>query len=547
MNMPKRLQAFLGMTILFAGLLLSDAVHAAETPYYGKNYTQPDQLSSLYPEPEETFQTPAFVKKGEAFTTQEEMMKFIHRLTKKSPYVKMKNLGSSIEKRKIPVLYFTKDERIRTISKKPTVWLQGQIHGNEPAAGEAALAMAEKLAGPYGEQVLEKVNVIIVPRVNPDGSYHFNRRLSSGIDGNRDHVKLESPEVRAIHKEFAKFSPEVAIDAHEYGVGQNEFQQIGDKGALKYHDILILSGKNLNIPEPLRDAADSLYVDGVKEKLDEKGFSNDSYYTTGKSKAGKIEIYEGGTEARIGRNAFALQPALSFLVESRGIDIGRENFARRVAAQVAAHETIIDTTVKHAAEVKHLVAAEKRRLIQKAIKANDEDQVVIKSEFAGPFADTLKMADIASGQAIDVPVQYYSASQSVPTLSRTRPTAYLVLPGHEEIDQKLQDQGLKGVTLKFKQKLTAEAYQVVSKETAGESEGRPVVKVDTKLKLKTKEFPKGTKIYFTAQPQTNLLSIALEPESVDSFVSTGYISSEIGKELPIFRFMSEQKTLHIQE
>ncbi|MDI5791600.1 hypothetical protein PO124_34320 [Bacillus licheniformis] len=38
----------------------------------------------------------------------------------------------------------------------------------------------------------------------------------------------------------------------------------------------------------------------------------------------KIEIYEGGTEARIGRNAFALQPALSFLVESRGIDIGRE-------------------------------------------------------------------------------------------------------------------------------------------------------------------------------------------------------------------------------
>ncbi|MCY8373281.1 M14 family zinc carboxypeptidase, partial [Bacillus haynesii] len=79
---------------------------------------------------------------------------------------------------------------IRSISKKPTVWLQGQIHGNEPAAGESALAIAEKLAGPYGDKVLDKINVIVVPRVNPDGSYQFNRRLASGIDGNRDHVKL---------------------------------------------------------------------------------------------------------------------------------------------------------------------------------------------------------------------------------------------------------------------------------------------------------------------------------------------------------------------
>ncbi|KAA6474046.1 M14 family metallopeptidase [Bacillus swezeyi] len=547
MNVQKRVQALLGITILFAGLLFFDVAHAAETPYYGKKYTQPEPLSSLYPEPEETFKTPAFVKKGEAFTTQEEMMKFINSLTKKSPYVKMKNIGFSIEKREIPVLYFTKDDRIRSISKKPIIWLQGQIHGNEPAAGEATLAMAEKLAGPYGDKVLDKVNVVIVPRVNPDGSYHFNRRLSSGIDGNRDHVKLESPEVRAIHKEFIQYAPEVVIDAHEYGVGQNEFQHIGEKGTLKYHDILVLSGKNLNIPESIRNASDSLYVNGIKAKLDQKGFSNDSYYTTGKSKDGKIEIYEGGTEARIGRNAFALQPALSFLVESRGIDIGRENFARRVAAQVATHETIINMTVKHAAEIKHLVAAEKLKLIQQGAKGNDKDQVVITSDFAGPFADTLKMADIASGQAVDVPVQYYSASQAVPTLSRTRPTAYLVLPGHQDIDQKLKDQGLKSVTLKFKQKLSAEAFQVVSKETAGESEGRPVIKVETKLKNKKKEFPKGTKLYFTAQPQSNLLSIALEPESVDSFVSTGYISSEAGKELPVYRFMFDEKTLHIQE
>lgn len=547
MSIQKKVQAFFGITLLLGGLMLSGVVHAVETPYYGKFYTQPEQLSPLYPEPAETYQTPVFTKVDEAFTTQEEMMKFINRLTKKSPNVKVKNIGFSIEKRNIPVLYFSKDDRIRSVSKKPTIWLQAQIHGNEPAAGESALAIADKLAGSYGDKVLKKVNVIIVPRVNPDGSYHFNRRLSSGIDGNRDHVKLESPEVRAIHKEFNQYSPEVVIDAHEYGVGQNEFQTVGEKGALKYHDLLILSGKNLNIPEAIRTASDSLFVNGVREKLDEKGFSNDAYYTTGKSKDGNIEIYEGGTEARIGRNAFALQPALSFLVESRGIDIGRENFKRRVAAQVATHETIIDTAAKHAAEIKRLVASEKLKLIQKGAKANDDDQVVITSDFAGPFQDTLKMADIASGQAVDVPVQYYSASEAVPVLSRTRPVAYLVLPGHQDIDKKLQDQGLKSAVLPVKQKLPVEAYHVTSQKTAGESEGRPVIQVETKLKHEKKEFPKGTKVYFTAQPQTNLLSTALEPESVDSYVSTGYISSEEGKKLPVYRFMLNQKALHTQK
>ncbi|MDI5791598.1 hypothetical protein PO124_34310 [Bacillus licheniformis] len=89
----------LATSAMFAGLMLSDAVYAAETPYYGKNYTQPEQVSSLYPEPEETFSTPAFVKEGEAFTTQEEMMKFITSLTKKSPNVKIGNIGFQLKKK----------------------------------------------------------------------------------------------------------------------------------------------------------------------------------------------------------------------------------------------------------------------------------------------------------------------------------------------------------------------------------------------------------------------------------------------------------------
>lgn len=528
-------------SLLFSGIGISHTAQA-ETPYYGKSYSQPEQVLKLFPDPQETFQTPAFVKEGDEFTTQEEMIEYIHSLANKSPHVSIKNIGTSFENRDIPALYFTKDRRIHSISKKPLVWLQAQIHGNEPASGESALAIAEELAGGYGEKILDKINVIIVPRINPDGSYAFNRRLASGLDGNRDHVKLDSAEVQAIHREMNKFSPEVVIDAHEYSVGQNAFTEIGSEGALKYHDLLILSGKNLNIPERIRSTSDDLYVHSVMEKLEDEGYSSDPYYTTsGSDENGVINIYEGGTEARIGRNAIGLQPAISFLVESRGIGIGRENFARRVGAQVTTHEEILNLTAENADHIKKLVTNERYQLIAKGLHPNDQDDVVIKSEFAEPKEDTIELVDIAEGHVIDAPVQYYSATHAKATFTRKRPTAYLVLPGHEEADEKLAVQGLKSYTLPKNMKLPVESFRVTSKEQDGVSEGRPVFNVTTELVNEQKEFPKGTKIYFTAQQQNGLLTVSLEPESIDSYVSTGFVPSDVGQTLPVYRFMLDRK------
>lgn len=58
-------------TILFAAVCLmagslsmvTPASANAETPYYGKSYEQPASVQKLYPEPDETFDTPAFQKK----------------------------------------------------------------------------------------------------------------------------------------------------------------------------------------------------------------------------------------------------------------------------------------------------------------------------------------------------------------------------------------------------------------------------------------------------------------------------------------------------
>ncbi|MTH54339.1 peptidase M14 [Bacillus mangrovi] len=533
-----------GLAAASAGLILASgnpAADAAETPYYGKQYSQPEQVLKLYPEVPPEVQTPAFAREGNSFTSQEELEKYVEGLKKETKNLSVKSIGTSQSGRPILALYFSKDRKISKsgVSLKPTVWLQGQIHGNEPAAGEAVLAMAKKMSGKLGDEVLDKINVIIIPRINPDGSFLFKRQLENGLDGNRDHVKLESQEVKAVHREFNRYMPEVVIDAHEYGVGQ-EFAKIG---LLKYHDLLLLSGKNLNIPKNIRTLSDDYFLENTEEALDKQNFSNEPYYTSGMNSNGEIEVEEGSTEARIGRNAFGLSPAVSFLVETRGIGIGRENFSRRTAAQIATHEKIIRLTAEQAGKVKTEVVKERLKLIRKGLMANDKDPIVIDSENKEIEGKTLEMVDIKSGSVKEVPVKYKSASKAKAVLTRERPTAYILETGEELAAAKLRDQGLKSFTVKKDLVIDAETFQVTEKEADGKYEGIEVSKIKTKVQKEKVTVPKGSIIFLTAQPQAGLLSLSLEPESVDSYESFGFIKSEPGEKLPVYRFMDDIRKL----
>lgn len=56
-------------------------------------------------------------------------------------------------------------------SSKLRVYLQGGIHGNEPAGDQGLLALLGKLDAnqTYTASLLEKMDILILPRYNPDG------------------------------------------------------------------------------------------------------------------------------------------------------------------------------------------------------------------------------------------------------------------------------------------------------------------------------------------------------------------------------------------
>ncbi len=525
--------------LLSTSLLFPAASKSSFTPYYGKTYSQPEQVLAMYPNPDVEFDTPAFNKDEESFTTQEEMEAFLNELDQESTLAEMKIIGKSIEGRDIPMLVFQKGS---DTENKPTVWIQAQIHGDEPAAGEAALVMAQMLTKEYGEELLEKINVVIVPRVNPDGMYRFQRYAENGLDGNRDHMKLELPEVRAVHKAMNAYYPEVVIQLHEYSVYDSDFDHIGDEGALKYHDVMVLSGRNLNTPKQLKEYADGDdgFIQSTSNQLAKFGYSDRSYYYAIGVNGEKPLISEGKGLLRTGRNIYGVQPSFSFLVESRGIGIGRESFKRRVHGQIVSQTSLLNHTAENASKVAQMVSQSREDITEKGKNTNDDDKIVVESKRKVYKDKSLTVVDIAKGETKEIPVDYKSSEDSIPLLERERPRAYIMPPGNDEVVEKLQNLGVEVKQLIKPLNVDVESYTVsdqVKSSIAYEGHYRNWVK--TEINEKKIHFPTGSYLFDMAQPRANLIALALEPEADDSYVTFNFIPAELDEEISVYRLMEE--------
>jgi murein tripeptide amidase MpaA len=73
-----------------------------------------------------------------------------------------------------PYVYLSTSRNAST-KKSPgklRVWIQGSVHGNEPAGDEATLALlgAMDANATWAASFLEKMDIVVLPRYNPDGN-----------------------------------------------------------------------------------------------------------------------------------------------------------------------------------------------------------------------------------------------------------------------------------------------------------------------------------------------------------------------------------------
>ena len=501
-------------------------------------YDEPDAVKARFPDPTVHYSTPGFAAGRTDFTTHDELIAWLADLTTRAPNVRVRMLGESQEGRAIPMLVLSNAPVVSAADalrlNRPVVWLQGLQHGDEPAGGEATLAIAERLAVGDLNPLLDRITVLIVPRANPDGAARFTRATANGIDINRDHVKFDLPETAIVHRAMNAYQPQVVVDCHEFSVYNRWLQKWG---VINAYDMTLIYATNPNVPAELTRFADATFRSGITAALDAAGYRHGWYYTTSYRETDK-RVQMGGLAPDISRNTFGLQGSISFLLETRGVGIGRDHFLRRVHTHVVALEAVLRTTAANAERVMRTVAG-----IREAIARATPAAPIVVTSRQKATERTLAMLDPVTGADRPLTVPFDDSLEAEPVLVRPRPFAYVVPPAYRDLARRLALNGVAVERLARPATLDVDVYRVTDKEVrAATVEGHVRVTVRTELVRRKMAFAAGSFVVRMAQPNALLAAVALEPESASSFVTIGAIPVDkagtvegASSEVPLYR------------
>lgn len=475
----------------------------------------PDEILDPYFTTEDTtldkkYTTPAFdgTDAAHEFTTQDEMVAYMKEMDAQSDDMYLYSAGTTPNyKFDIPLAIFTEtaipedatlEEAADLVNAngKTTVWYQSQIHPNEPAAGEGALVVVTDLVtDPETAALLDDINIVVVPRINPDGSYLFSRATFDGFDMNRDHMSLKAAELAQLHTAYRLFMAEVVVDTHEFTFyGANTAGYMNDS-----NDIETTPATSLNNNAAVTDFA-----------LDMCG------YTFEQLKDAGLRVYHYGQTANnpIGRAYFGLYDCLSFLVETRGIGAGKTNFERRVFSQETAVLSYLTYAAEHSEEIKELVADAREETIAKGAAYDEDDVLVLYQTASGEtqtdYEGTLikyNMDGTVHSSETDTMALYDNIERS-----RIRPTAYVIPADLENIDKILyilDNQGAEYYRLSDGSRATLEQYYYVG----------PYEKRGIEAGLRDAErvrFSNGAYVIPMDQVAGNVIAMLMEPDVTDS-------------------------------
>ena len=427
---------------------------------------------------------------------------------------------------------------------KPTVLFTAAQHGNEQSAKEAVLRIIRDLAVGDLRPLLKKVNVLAIPQTNPYGNFMNVRVNELDLDMNRDHVKIEAEGVRAIHRVFRRWMPEVTIDVHEKGDD--------------YYRVSIGCVSNVNIGRDLQDFSRLTILAEVEKTLKKKNVAFYEYLVTedlgvDTSSGAAYERGQAGpreemkrfstTDLNDGRNSLGIFESLSFIQEGASRH-DLETLEARTAWQYQGLRAFLESVAAHAPEVMKMVRGDRARLLERAAARAGADPVHLRMKFArdpkvpqlvlkrfeipeSPIRGVLKVdkkagetllaGDIAPApgprnvKIVDEVVKHWFPNVE-PTLSVPRPRGYIVRGDRLDIVETLVGLGVEVGLISKDGLFDAEAYEVTAIVPARLDFLAPE-KIDVAAKPVKVPVRKGDFYIDCVQPAANLVPALLEPQS----------------------------------
>jgi hypothetical protein len=432
-------------------------------------------------------------------------------------------------------------------SRKPVVFLLGNIHPPEPEAAEALLMVARDLATGKRPGILDHLVVMIAPIFNTDGTDTFMtqdgvngsatpyilgvRENAQGLDLNRDAVKLVTVEANGLYKTLNDWDPVLFLDGHlmsrvshgyanTYGTTTVPAAATGPRDYT--HDTLFPAVRDMVRKEfGLEVFSHALPVRGPWPPT---VWSHDAAAWT--------------VEAKFVVNDYGLRNRLAIITETPG----QPTFERRIYAQYAYFTALLEYAAAHADEMQAVVKAADDKTVADVLAKSESGELrnFLDGEYqsAGTidllayrtnvpeYRPGTSLLDTKPGTASGPPEVVHGVTdltKPVGTRTATVPRGYLFPPDLADIAAKLRAHNIKVTTLTAPMHVDGEAF-TIDKMHKSRSAGYDMTVLDGSFSaIAPQTFPAGSFYVDMAQPMANAAFYYLEPQARDGFVGWGVL------------------------
>ena len=469
-------------------------------------------IASLFPTPSQRYQTPGLSDGRSTFTTNTQLAQLLRDLPRHSEqghHLTVLEAGNSQNGQQLYAVLAAHSADLSPAAldntRRPTVMIVAGQQGNAPASTEAVLALLQELdSGGLLPPMLAKINLLLVPRANPDGFDAKSSSTANGTDLRRDHLQLNTPEARALAQLMNRYRPAIVVDAGEFPALQPTLERFA---AVRANDVGVQYAHTANTHEFITKATREWFYQPLLQRLAQAELRVDALANPTGSDASAGFAMDTPAPTTL-TNIATLKNALGLIVDSRGSDLGSTHIQRRVHSHVQALLSVLDSASQHAADLYKIQSFAARDTASKACQGNLAVQVQ-------PMAQQRKITliDSASAQLTEHTVAWQSALELTQPQLRSRPCGYWLAAEARNTAAQLDQLGVQVQHVAEITPLVADGYQAGSNGAA--------ISVQRALIDATP----GSYYVSMNQPQAHLVSAVLEPDTAYSSYAQGILSN----------------------
>ncbi len=454
----------------------------------------------------------------------EETRVWLEKLDAASPLLTIETFGKTSQGRD---LYFVRASSGGEGSK-PVLLVQAGIHSGEIDGKDAGLMLLRDIALRGKHKLLDKADLVFVPIFNADGherSSAFNRPNQRGprlqgwrttaqnLNLNRDYLKADTPEMKAMIGLINRFDPALYLDLHVTDGTDYQYDiTYAFSGWNGYYAQSPAIGRWLDTKlRPALDAAlkrgghtPGLYVEAVDSRMPDAG------------------IVHGPDSARFSTGYSDLRRLPAVLLETHSL----KPYRQRVLGTYVFFEAALRQLGEDAANAQTAIAQDRASLPKTAVMNwKPLEKPIYNMDFLGISHEKFKSAISGRDEVrwLGKPVRQRMEvfGQTADTIA-TLPAAWWVPASEPQVIERLKLHGIAHEVITAPRTIVADMVRLFDPKLGSANEGHVMLAANFRHEQHQEYMPAGSVRVPSAQPLALLAAAMLEAESPESLLAWNY-------------------------